>query len=418
VSSGRLYVYLNNELTGVLWLDPKKYFTFQYSKTWYSREEAIPISLSLPLSSEAYENDRARPFFANLLPEEKIRQAISRTLGISAKNDFALLEAIGGECAGAISVWPTERQVALQESYRHLPLTELERLTEAMPARPILIAGDGVRLSLAGAQNKVPVYMDGKEVFLPEGGASSSHILKPQIRELHETVENEAFCMMLAQRVGLPVPKAEVLPIGETTAYLVERYDRVRGTNGQLLRIHQEDFCQALRYLPTEKYEGEGGPSFAKCFRLIATQSTSALKDQIALIRWLAFNLLVGNSDAHAKNISLLFTDGGIQLAPFYDLMSTVIYPRLTRKIAMHVGNATTFDELDEQSFEKLASDAGIRAKIIFQTLQAMSLTVPKAAAELKTEFVARHGAKDIIDTIVDVISRNSHKLSALAKQA
>jgi len=200
--TGALYVYLQHSLAGHLWLDAQKYLNFQYHQDWLGSEESIPISLSLPLTAEPYENDKARPFFTNLLPEANIRRTISKNLGISTKNDFALLQAIGGECAGAISVWPSEMKSLPPGGYRSLPEIEFGRLLDSMPAHPILMGGEGIRLSLAGAQNKTPVYRKANEFYLPEGTASSSHILKPQIRGLSDTVENETFCMKLASAIG------------------------------------------------------------------------------------------------------------------------------------------------------------------------------------------------------------------------
>jgi len=165
-----LAVYLNSTHVGQLWLDDQRRFLFQYAQQWLQSAHAIPLSLSLSLRQEAYENDLARPFFSNLLPEARLRENIARKLGISEQNDYALLEAIGGECAGAVSLWPQGGQPSTQGHYQPLTEDELHTLIQQLPQRPML-AGEGeLRLSLAGAQNKLPVYYDGQSISLPNGG--------------------------------------------------------------------------------------------------------------------------------------------------------------------------------------------------------------------------------------------------------
>ena len=173
------------------------------------------MSTALPLQEESYEDDRARPFFSNLLPESEMRQIIARKLGLSENNDFALLEAIGGECAGAVSLFPEEPGLAAgptgKQSYRTLTDKQLNELIDVLPNRPLLAGEEGIRLSLAGAQNKLPVFYQNGEVSLPVGEATSSHILKPPMERYSHTVENETFCMQLAQDIGLTVPGVDIL---------------------------------------------------------------------------------------------------------------------------------------------------------------------------------------------------------------
>lgn len=206
-----LTVYLNATRVGQLQLDAQRRFVFQYDAAWLADANAVPLSLSLPLRAEPYENDSARPFFSNLLPEAQLREAIARKLGLSETNDYGLLEAIGGECAGAVSLYPDQSQPVSGGNYQPLDEQALHTLIEQMPKHPMLAGEGGMRLSLAGVQNKLPVYFDGHSVSLPQGAMPSSHILKPAIREYQNSVFNEAYCMQLAKAVGLTVPEVTLL---------------------------------------------------------------------------------------------------------------------------------------------------------------------------------------------------------------
>jgi len=200
-----LQIRIGNEVVGRLWLDEKRRFCFVYDPNWLQNAR-IPLSLSLPLRPEPYLDDESHSFFANLLPEEKIRSLVARNLGISANNDYGLLERIGGDCAGAVSVspeaYPPLRQPA---EYRPLSFDELNDIIKELPRRPLLAGEQGIRLSLAGVQKKLPVYHDGTQYHLGYGDAASNRIIKPAIEGLPGTVENEAYCMALAHAVGLDV---------------------------------------------------------------------------------------------------------------------------------------------------------------------------------------------------------------------
>ncbi|MCP4577982.1 MAG: type II toxin-antitoxin system HipA family toxin, partial [Deltaproteobacteria bacterium] len=324
-----LDVYYRAQMVGRLWLDEGRRFIFQYNTEWVKRKGSISLSFSLPIRESAYENDAARPYFSNLLPESGVRRMITRRLGISEQNDFALLREIGGECAGAVSVFPSGTVPSEAPGYRRISKNELHRIMADIPKRPFLAGKKGIRLSLAGAQNKLPIYMEGSDVHIPTGSAPTTHILKPPMPGFAGTVENEAFCMRLAAHMDLSVPETSILD-DHDRLYLVKRYDRIRDQEGKVLRFHQEDFCQALGFLSEQKYESEGGPTLAGCFDLLKKASIRPAADQKSLIRWVAFNIFIGNADAHAKNLSILYTPRGPVLAPFYDLISTRVYPEIS----------------------------------------------------------------------------------------
>ncbi len=408
--TGELLVYLFEQLVGRLWLDERRRFIFQYLPGWVGMPGAVPLSLALPLRLEPFVDDSARPFFANLLPEADVRRALAQTLGISEQNDFALLAAIGGECAGAVSLLPADAEPSTGGDYVPLSSEALHAIITCLPQRPMLAGEEGVRLSLAGAQNKLPIYLEGGEIFLPKGGAPSSHIIKPPIRDLAGTVENEAFCMELARQVGLPVPPVSILK-GDDTLFLIERYDRRRGPDGRVQRLHQEDFCQALGFLPEQKYEAEGGPKLAGCFGLVRERSSAPAADQKLLIHWLIFNLLIGNADAHAKNLSVLFTDQGPRLAPFYDLLSTTVYPHLASRLAMKIGDENRPDWLQLSHWQRFAAEVQIKPNWVMTTLRAMANSVPVAAEQTAVSFQHEHGSSPIIAEVVGLVRERSDRL-------
>src|SRR6266702_7128510 len=200
-----LLVRIDDAVVGRLWLDEKRRFSFQYEKEWLERSK-IPLSLALPLRTDPYLDDESHPFFANLLPEEIIRAVIARNLGISLNNYFGLLERIGGDCAGAVSLFQENANLQREHGrYRQLSPDELNAIIRELPQRPLLAGEKGIRLSLAGAQKKLPVFYDDEHFYLGYGAFPSNYIIKPAIEDLDGTVENEAFCMALAHEVGLEV---------------------------------------------------------------------------------------------------------------------------------------------------------------------------------------------------------------------
>jgi serine/threonine-protein kinase HipA len=313
--SNTLDVYLLNVHVGQLTLQDRGAFIFQYDHTWLEQHPCLPLSLSLPLQQAPFEGDAARAFFANLLPESELRKVISLQLHISEGNDFALLTEIGGECAGAVSLLPEGERWRDDGVYQALNDDELNRLVREMPQKPMLVGEDDVRLSLAGAQNKLPVFFENGIVSLTRGHLPSTHILKPPMHYFSNTVENEMFCMKLAKKMGLDVPEVVLLQ-KEKPLYLIERYDRLHSLHGGIIRLHQEDFCQALGVMPDMKYQNEGGPSLQACFQLIRDYSVNPIADLKSLLQWVIFNYLIGNADAHGKNISILFGEHGPRLAP------------------------------------------------------------------------------------------------------
>ena len=404
-----LEVWLNEDLAGRL-VDEGGALSFAYDAGWLTSENFIPLSVTMPPTGEPYPDEFARPFFENLLPEGEIRTAIARLRHISERNTFGLLGEIGGDCAGAVSLWPPGGRPPSGGGYAALTEARLAEVLAETARRPLLVIDDELRLSLAGAQNKLPVHWDGARLSLPRGGAPSSHILKPGARGFAHMPANEHLCMRLADSLGLVVPTSTVLRKPESL-YLVERYDRRRSPTGALERIHQIDFCQALNLPSHQKYEHEGGPSLEACFGVIAQFSVAPARDRLGLISWTIFNFLIGNADAHAKNLSLLITRDGVTLAPFYDLVSTAVYPDLTDKLALKIGGENRSDWIRAGHWESLAKVSGANPRIVRQRMAELADSIVPAAREVAEMPGLENDESATIGRILDVIAARARQL-------
>jgi len=352
-----LIVYLNAERVGCLEEDDSDLLKFSYDRAWLENPNAIPLSRSLPLRSELFPGKKARPFFAGILPEEGPRKKIAEILGISDTNDFAMLEKIGGECAGAVSLFPEGSVPTTTKDFRLHELNEsdLRKIIAELPGRPLMVGTEGLRLSLAGAQDKLPVIARNNGICLPLGNTPSTHILKPEPDRFPGLAANEVFCMNLARSVGLNVSDTEYRPIGEKPCILVQRYDRETDEDGGTTRLHQEDFCQALGFPPERKYQAEGGPMLSDCIALLRDWSTVPVLDIPSFVDGLIFNVLIGNADAHGKNFSLLYSGGERRLAPYYDLVSTIAWSDLTKNLAMKIGGCKSVNAFTIGDWKKMA---------------------------------------------------------------
>ena len=242
-----LGVWLFADHVGTLFLMDGR-LNFRYAPAWLGQSNAVALSISLPLRTEPFDDQQSRPFFAGLLPEGQLRRLIARQLQISGQNDFALLDHIGGECAGAVTfLTPGQTPPVLSgaDDVQWLSDEEVAAILEELPRRPMLAGQDGLRLSLAGAQDKLPVVFDGDRIGLPRNGLPSTHILKPPIQAVEDSVVNEGFCMALAEAMQIRPAKSSMHVVLDRPFLLVERYDRVLDAQVHRLRVHQEDFCQS-----------------------------------------------------------------------------------------------------------------------------------------------------------------------------
>lgn len=380
---------------------------FRYTADWLSRPNAVALSVSLPLQFKPFDDHEARPFFAGLLPEGWMRRLIAQRFQVSGQNDFALLERIGGECAGAVTfLTPGRAPLAPDQpgDVQWLSDAEVIAILDELPRRPMLAGKDGLRLSLAGAQEKLPVVFDGDRIGLPRNGTPSSHILKPAIHDIEDSVTNEGFCLSLADVLQLKPAKSKIHSVEDRTFLLVERYDRTTDTQGQRLRLHQEDFCQALGVVPEMKYQNEGGPDLAQCFELVRRITRPSAPQVLRLLDYVIFNALIGNHDAHAKNFSLLYSGDTPVLAPLYDTLSTTVYPELTAKMAMRIGGKYTFNEIQARHWDLFAEDAGLARAQTRKRILALAKLLPAAARTLHSEPGCGFFGNAMIERIVDLI--------------
>jgi serine/threonine-protein kinase HipA len=369
--TGRLSVWWDGRISGCLYLGPDGETLFAYDADWLADLKAPALSFSLPKQAEPFKRSAVQAFFGGILPEEGQRTAIARALGVSADNEFRLLEYLGGEVAGALTLLPEGETPASPSDATPKLLNDdaLVQLLDHLPLRPMLAGEDGLRLSLAGAQSKLPVLVIDGQIALPAPGQPTSHILKPPISRFEGTTENEYFCMSLASAIGLDVAPVEMRVVADRSFLLVTRYDRAIGAGGILTRLHQEDFAQALGVPSHRKYASEGGPIFPDCFALLRRAATRPAREILKLLDAAIFNLIIGNADAHAKNFSLLHNgrDGGgaVTLAPLYDLLSTVLYPNLHVKLAMKIGGKAVLEDIELRHWERFAAEAQIGAPFV-----------------------------------------------------
>ncbi len=304
------------------------------------------LSLALPVRPERFPQGTARPFLDGLLPEGESRRAIARGVGVDPADTYGLVEALGRDCAGAIVIQPLEEPAPPPASTRSAEALTPEAMAEIVDnlREAPLGAGGRVRISLAGVQEKLlSTHMPDGAWGRPVDGTPSTHILKPEIVRYPNTVENEAFCMRLAHRLGLLAAEVDTTEVARRKLIVVKRYDRLVGADGTVERIHQEDFCQATGTRPDDKYEEDGGPSLRTVASIVEAVATRESLD--SLLAAVTLHALVGNGDAHAKNFSLLHDRSGVlRLAPVYDVMSTLCYG--DDRLAMYIDNVRRTDRL------------------------------------------------------------------------
>ncbi len=416
-----LNVWWDDVVVGALSIDRHGDTTFAYTQDYLARQDPRAISISLPLRAAPFSRRESRPFFEGLLPEEDQRVAIADALGVSKQNEFKLLEQLGGEIAGALSLWP-EGDTPPDPSHNGTtppPLTEdaLIGILERLPARPMLVGENELRLSLAGAQTKLPVIVrpDGG-VALPAPGQPTTHILKPPIARFENTTENEALAMRLAAAIGLDVAPVAIRTVGDHKLLLVARYDRILGADGRVTRLHQEDFCQALGLPSSKKYAAEGGPTIRESFALLRRAATRPGKDVLRLLDAVIFNVVIGNADAHGKNFSLLHRSAETTLAPLYDLLSTVLYPALDASFAMKIAKRATLETLSETDWPRFAEETGLTTPYIKRQVIARAGQIADHCDRIAEELIAEGGAADALFRHVRLLKDRAARAETLAQ--
>lgn len=385
-----LDVFLNETRIGKL-SETNGVMSFRYSPEFLNDSSAYPLSQSLPLKDMEFTDPVVENFFSNLLPDERMRNAIAMVLGTSPDNTFGLLKRIGADCAGAVSFYPAGNVPAAltKPVYRALSDSEAYAILDNLALCPLDAGDEGVRISGAGSQEKLVACVNAGTVSLPLYGTPSTHIIKPAITGIPDSVYNEFFCMKLAKICRIPVAECFILHLNEEDFYVVERFDRVK-KNGVTYRLHQEDFCQVLNISPKLKYQEDGGPGIEECIEKMSQMHMPAM-DRIHFIRLVIFNFLIGNCDAHAKNYAVLYRNGRPAFAPAYDLLSTMIYDNMSKCFAMKIGGENRMGQMTQSHFKTMAVKCNLNSKMILTELLELASMLPEKAKTLCGELNALH---------------------------
>ncbi len=401
---------------GELRHDGDGHLSFRYTDEWL--DGGFAISLSMPLRDRVYD-DVAQRFFVNLLPEGQVRALVARRLGVSEDNDWELLVALGGDCAGALTLTETIDEPA-PPVYRELTIDELRSLAATPHPGLAAISGEqDLRLSLAGAQDKLPVRATAEgEYRLPLGAAPSTHIIKFAGTDFAHLTANEVFVTDLARRLDLPVSPTTLDTRFDPPLCVVERYDRVLLADDSVRRVHQEDLCQALGLPYTRKYEAEGGPDLAAVVALLDTHAADPIGDRRALIRWLAFCLLVGNADGHGKNLSLLYDGAAPRLAPFYDLLSTAVYPGISQRLALSVAGQADPGDVKRADWLRLGRQLDVRPAYVLDLVDEMTTALAVVLERSEAEFRDAYGESPILQMVPPLVRRRGRRARSMLREA
>lgn len=417
-----LQVFLNGRLVGRLRKQATGAIDFTYDDAWLGWEHTFAISLSLPLRERPYSGEQVTAVFDNLLPDDtSIRRRLAERIGAEGHDVYSLLAAIGRDCVGALQFLPDGAE---PEAVGHVdgePIGDkrIASLLADLGAHPLGISGDddSLRISIAGAQEKTALLFWKRKWHIPRGNSATTHIFKPQIGvlrngiDLTRSVENEHFCMLLVAALGIPAARTEMLSFDKTRVLVVERFDRLWTQDRRLLRLPQEDLCQALSIPPTRKYQSEGGPGIKDVLQLLKASDEPEHDRRLFLKSQIVFWLL-GATDGHAKNFSIfLRPGGGFRLTPLYDVMS--LQPafaaghvqRNKMKLAMSVGNQRHYvlATIAPRHFVQSAAQAGMPRATVEEMMDELARQIPDAietaSSQLPRNF-PEHIRKSIVDHV------------------
>jgi len=403
-----LNVWHEQHLVGQIWRSTAGSIGFCYDSDWISNG-GFGISHSLPLQESEFapEDKVAHDWFANLLPEGDMRKKIVYERKLP-DTDFMLLRALGGECAGALSILPMDQKPIESQQYEELTDKDLSALV-LRRGHPYIDWSKGhyPRLSLAGAQYKCPVLFVNDQYFVPRGVAPTSHILKFDPQHCRNVPAYEAFTIQLAASVNLPTPDITLHSIEQHRFVRIARYDRMWDSDNKIKRLHQEDFCQALGRGNESKYQEDGGPAFVDCYHLIQRVSSQAPVDLLNLLRWQIFNVLAGNSDGHAKNLSLLYyEDGQIRLAPFYDLICTRAIQSVDPRLALYVGGKRDPGTIMLKHWHDLAEQCDISANLVTDLIREVAEGLLESISPEREIFEEHYGPCPALQRIERIVNK------------
>lgn len=427
-----LDVLLNGRLVGRLRREPGGAVDFRYAGDWLTWESAFPVSLSLPLREDRYVGAPVLAVFDNLLPDnDDIRKRLAARTGAGGIDAFSLLAAVGRDCVGALQFLPEGEAPPAREGMSGRALTdgEVAAILGDLAQAPLGVTAETeFRISLAGAQEKTALLWWKDAWHIPHGATPTTHILKPAIGrrgsvDLGDSVENEYLCLKIAKAAGLPCAEARIADFDGTRTLVVERFDRRWTRDGRLLRLPQEDCCQALGVPPSRRYESDGGPGIAQVLQLLKA-SDEPQADQRLFLKAQAFFWLLGATDGHAKNFSLHLLPGGrFRLAPLYDVMSAQPYVDAKQlrdnqfRLAMAVGSNRHYnvEKVFPRHFEQSAAAAGIGASMVADVTSDLAGALPRAVDEvarsLPLDFPGR-----LVQSIAAGVERRLRRMEAVAE--
>lgn len=356
---------------------------FQYEKSYMDAPYGRPISVSLPFQTEEFSALQTKNFFEGLLPEGFSRRAVANWAKVDENDYLSILAELGRECLGAIMV--VEGKPDARGHYEKLEIDQVKELAAEGATRSTRILMD-THLSLTGASGKVGLYYDSNHDawYLPKGNAPSTHIVKQSHVRLNQIVLNEQLCILTAKKLGIDVPDSFIINLGkgkdEDILYATKRFDRVFSNDKTIdgmrapLRLHQEDFSQALGIASADKYEREPSGYLEKMFHLVASYSSNPLEDQVKLLERIVFCYLIGNTDCHIKNYSLLYSKDlrEIRLAPAYDIVSTRVY-QMTKDMSFYIGGELNIDKITRKNFEAAAKEIKIGQRIAMNVFDSLA---------------------------------------------
>lgn len=421
MSGNRLIALMNGTEIGDVDRDRRARLTLTYRADWRTFSDAVPLSISMPLAIAEHGEARIQAFLWNLLPDNELTlQRWARQFHVSARNVFALLEHVGEDCAGAVQFVSPDRLDAFQSPHH----AEIEWLDEGDVAERLRLLRrdhaawrlprDVGQFSLAGAQPKTALlYRDGRW-GLPSGRVPTTHILKPPTGEFDGHVQNEHFCLTLARAVGLPTASAEIRWFEDEVAVVIERFDRFITQGAQtILRLHQEDACQALGLPPTRKYQNHGGPGPKQIVALLRTCSSTPAEDVATFVDALAFNWLIAGTDAHAKNYALLHGPGRVRLAPLYDVASALPYDDLDfqrLKLAMKIGKEYRLGDIGLRQWVTLAQDLRLDPDVTVGRVAKMATRLADQVPPVREGALGQGLAHPVVDRLAErIVQRAEH---------
>lgn len=395
-----LIVLVNEDTLGVVTQGASGKLAFEYDDDWQKRLDAFPLSLSMPLTAKRHTHAAITTYLLGLLPDrESALQAIAKRYGVSPRSPFAMIGAVGEDLAGAVQMAPPTRLASLRQREGAPPISEarLAHFLEELVVNPgeTQITNDAGLFSLAGAQPKKAISWVNGRWFEPRGRTPSTHIIKPPMPDLQGQVENEHFCLTLARACGMPAARSQVVQIGGKPNIISARYDRRRfkgakelpltSAGGTVVRLHQEDMCQALGVDPANKYQSEtAGPGVKDIMNVLAG-SGNANVDRSRFMRAIAFNFVVLGTDAHAKNYSILIEAGNYRLAPLYDINSIIPYDMPNaRKLAMSIGKEYRWRVIGPRHFEKMAEACQFPADAALDHVKDLTASAPDFASDIR----------------------------------